>query len=145
KSETGKDKTGPSQPSISISQPYATEISKNSLQLKWTTSKDDDSKIEYIVEQRRPDDQTWMQVGTSMETELLIIGLQSGTEYIFRVGSKNKVGQIAYSVPSAVIMTLLSGQKPILKNIPPALLVLNEKEDIKLSIEFEGEPIPSVK
>ncbi|KAK6109169.1 Immunoglobulin I-set domain family protein [Brugia pahangi] len=144
-SESRKDKTGSSQPSISLSQPYATEISKNSLQLKWTTSKADDSKIEYIIEQRRSDDQTWTQVGTSMETELLVIGLQSGTEYIFRVGTKNKIGQIAYSVPSAAIMTLLSGQKPILKNIPPALLILNEKEDIKLSIEFEGEPKPFVK
>ncbi|VDO43727.1 unnamed protein product [Brugia timori] len=144
-SETRKDKTGSSQPSISISQPYATEISKNSLQLKWSTSKADDSKIEYIIEQKRSDDQTWTQLGTSMETELLVIGLQSGTEYIFRVGTKNKIGQIAYSVPSAAIMTLLSGQKPILKNIPPALLIVNEKEDIKLSIEFEGEPIPFVK
>lgn len=54
------------------------------------------------------------------------------------------MGQIAYSPLSATIATLPFGKKPVLKNIPPATLVLNEKEDIELNIEFEGEPVPSV-
>ncbi|EJD74527.1 CAMK/MLCK protein kinase [Loa loa] len=144
-SEACKEKVDLSKPSISIGQPYATQITKNTLQLKWTAPEDGDSKIEYVVEQRRPDDQTWTQVGATVGTELLITGLQPSTEYKFRVSVKNKVGQTAYSPPSTAIMTLPSGQKPVLKNIPPATLIFNEKEDIELSVEFEGEPTPFVK
>lgn len=42
-------------------------------------------------------------------------------------------------------MIFPSGQKPVLKNIPPEIVVFNEKEDITLSLEFEGKPTPSVK
>ncbi|VDO34212.1 unnamed protein product [Onchocerca flexuosa] len=178
--EVMKEKVDISKPSDTIGQPFVTELTKNSLLLKWEPPEDGDLKTEYAVEQRsylinhnefpaiifanyynffekknfrllatkiffRPDGQVWTQVATSMETELPITGLQPGTEYIFRVAAKNNVGQIIYSPPSVAIMTLPSGKKPVLKNIPPATLILNEKEDIELSVEFEGEPTPFVK
>ncbi|VDK88198.1 unnamed protein product, partial [Onchocerca ochengi] len=143
--EVVKEKADIPKPSGPIGQPFVTELTKNSLLLKWEPPEDGDLKIEYAVEQRRPDGQVWTQVAKSMQTELAITGLQPGTEYIFRVAAKNNAGQIIYSPPSIAIMTLPSGKKPILKNIPSATLILNEKENIELSVEFEGEPTPFVK
>ncbi|KAL3986026.1 Immunoglobulin I-set domain family protein [Acanthocheilonema viteae] len=148
KPEAIKEKVDLPQSSVSIGQPYATQLTRNSLLLKWTAPENDDSKIEFIVEQRRADVQTWTQVGKALKTELPVTDLQAGTEYIFRVAAKNvgqTVGQTVYSPLSATIITLPVGKKPALKSVPPAILVLNEKEDIELIIDFEGEPTPSVK
>ncbi|CAG9530815.1 unnamed protein product [Cercopithifilaria johnstoni] len=145
KSEAVKEKDDLLQFSVQIGQPYATQLTNNSLLLKWTAPEDSDSIIEYVVEQKRPDDRKWTQVGKGLKTEYPIGDLQPGTGYLFRIAAKNETGQAAYSPVSATIMTLPYGKKPVLKNIPPATLILNEKEDIELNIEFEGEPTPSVK
>ncbi|VDN06567.1 unnamed protein product [Thelazia callipaeda] len=124
--------------------PFAAHLNKNSLLLQWEASNDKAKVEEYIIEQRRPDDQTWSVVGASRETQLLITGLQPNTEYVFRVAAKNKAGQGAYSSTSEVITTLPLGRKPTFESLPPTQIVLNE-EDIELIAEYSGDPIPSVK
>uniref|UniRef100_A0A158Q7F2 Myosin light chain kinase, smooth muscle n=1 Tax=Elaeophora elaphi TaxID=1147741 RepID=A0A158Q7F2_9BILA len=145
KSEAVKEKADQLQLSVSIGQPYATQLTKDSLLLKWAAPEDGHSKMEFVVEQRRSNDQTWTHVGKSLKTELSITGLQAGTEYVFRVAAKNKAGQTIYSPLSTAIITLPLGKKPALKNIPPATLLLNEKKNIELIVEFEADSKSSVK
>uniref|UniRef100_A0A915PUX1 Uncharacterized protein n=1 Tax=Setaria digitata TaxID=48799 RepID=A0A915PUX1_9BILA len=148
KAKTVKRKGDKIEPSSLISQPYATDITSSSLLLHWKLSDDkNETKItEYIIEQRRPDVQTWTEISRSMEMKLLISNLQSNTEYLFRVGSRNETDQIiAYSPISEAIITLSSGKKPTIISFPPPTLVLNEKEIIELDVKFDGEPIPLVK
>ncbi|VDK27112.1 unnamed protein product [Gongylonema pulchrum] len=145
--EPAKEDLGILPPEAPVGEPFAAKLYKNGLLLRWDAPEEDGGATidSYIVEQRRPDDRTWTQVGQSPKTEIKVDGLQPNTEYLFRVAAKNKAGQGAYSPVSSAIKTLAAGKKPVFTKVPPAAVLISGSESVELVAEFDGEPAPSVK
>lgn len=73
-------------------------MSENALTLSWKASeKDGGSKIiEYIVEIRETNEETWRRCGVTNSTNIHIENLVKDSSYEFRICARNEAGSSAY-------------------------------------------------
>ncbi|ETN72289.1 hypothetical protein NECAME_13906, partial [Necator americanus] len=125
---------------------HVVNIDTNSVSLEWAApSNTGGSRVdEYIVEQRTPDQQSWVEVSTVTRPRCTIKGLQPCTEYIYRVAAKNAQG---VGDRSAIlhVNTLTEGSKPQFTEPPPSLVTVLDGEQLNISAKFTGAPTPAVK
>uniref|UniRef100_A0A914ZQD0 Titin n=1 Tax=Parascaris univalens TaxID=6257 RepID=A0A914ZQD0_PARUN len=136
-----------SSPSAPSEEPICTQIGANTLTLRWGEPADDGgaSIDEYKIEQRRPDEREWTEVGVSPTTEYSVRNLQPNTEYLYRVAARNKVDCGAYSTMSSPVKTLAAGSKPLFKTSFEPVMFVDESEAFEIHSVYEGRPEPNVK
>ncbi|VDP02270.1 unnamed protein product [Heligmosomoides polygyrus] len=133
-------------PPTAVGEPTVEKCSKDSVSLSWSApSETRGSPVEgYIVEQRTPDQQTWVEAATTTRPRCTIMKLSSNTEYLFRVSAKNAQG-LSESSPPAKARTLPAGTKPQFTESPPQSLTVIEGEELRVAVRFSGSPSPAVK
>ncbi|VDK50737.1 unnamed protein product [Anisakis simplex] len=136
-----------SPPNAPSEEPLCTEITTNTLIVRWCKPTDDGGATteEYKVEQRRPDEREWSELGHSPTTEYNVKNLQPNTEYLFRVSAKNKAGYGDYATMSSPAKTLSAGSKPLFKKAFDSIKFVNESESFELHAVYGGEPEPTVR
>uniref|UniRef100_A0A0N5ALN6 Myosin light chain kinase, smooth muscle n=1 Tax=Syphacia muris TaxID=451379 RepID=A0A0N5ALN6_9BILA len=125
----------------------AEEIETNNLVLHWGAPLENNiEKVnEYVVERRSPDEQHWIKIGTTAQATFRADKLASDAEYFFRVSAHSKIGWSKYLTTSSAIKTLPSGMKPVLSNIFPETLSINEMENFTIEASYSGKPQPVIK
>ncbi|EPB67836.1 immunoglobulin I-set domain protein [Ancylostoma ceylanicum] len=100
--------------------------------------------VEYKLQLRTPDQQSWVEAATVTRTRFTVKKLPSNTEYLFRVAAVNVDGLGEWS---SVIKasTVSAGTKPQFTEAPPSSLTVMEGQLLNISAKFSGTPSPSVK
>jgi hypothetical protein len=83
------------------------DTTSSSVQLVWNDDQnEDDPDLHYLVEESSDNGSTWssartesLQVSTSGDKSMVVVGLSGLTKYVFRVAIQNSVGQSAFSSP----------------------------------------------
>ncbi|UMM35968.1 hypothetical protein L5515_008342 [Caenorhabditis briggsae] len=99
----------------------------------------------YEVERRCPDQREWTKCGTSKSLELEVKSLTPNTEYIFRVAGRNKQGLGEWAEMMTTLKTAPSGQAPQFSILPQSKMIISRDDELEISVEFSGNPTPSVK
>ncbi|KAJ1359849.1 hypothetical protein KIN20_018667 [Parelaphostrongylus tenuis] len=120
---------------------HVENCSTDSVSLIWNNVTD---ASEYLVEQRTPDQQNWIEAATTSRPKCVIKNLQPNTEYLFSVIPKNTYGCGERS-STVLVKTKPVGFKPHFIEVPPSSLCVMNEHPVEIAAKFEGMPIPRVK
>lgn len=131
--------------------PEAIAVSNNHITIKWTKPQyDGGSKVTgYIVEKRELPKGHWMRENFTniIETEYDITGLTEDQQYEFRVIARNAAG--IFSEPSETTgpITAKAEIEPPTVSMDPKykdVIIINAGENLVLSADIHGKPVPDV-
>uniref|UniRef100_A0A3B1J4Y4 Titin n=1 Tax=Astyanax mexicanus TaxID=7994 RepID=A0A3B1J4Y4_ASTMX len=101
----------------------------------------------YSVEYRKTNDEDWVVgVGHTKNTEFTVVGLTSGTEYVFVVKSINKIGPSEPSPESDPQIAKDREDEPVflISNEMRKTLIVKDGSSFTLRVPFKGKPVPNV-
>lgn len=125
------------------------DSTNTSISLEWTKPVDDGGMdiLGYIIEMAVADGTDWNRINEELvaETNYVVTGLQTGTEYRFRVAAVNHVGrgEDKETLESALAVDRLTPPQVDIDATFKQTHIVKAGGSVALGIQFRGKPIPT--
>uniref|UniRef100_A0A7M4F5X1 Titin n=1 Tax=Crocodylus porosus TaxID=8502 RepID=A0A7M4F5X1_CROPO len=131
------------------SKPKIVDSTKSNITIGWTKPLFDGGApvTGYIVEYKKTDETDWSTAIQNLKgTEYTVTGLTSGSEYVFRVRSTNKVGDSDPSDISEPQVAKEREEEPAfdIDNEMRKTLIVKAGGSFTMTVPFRGKPVPNV-
>uniref|UniRef100_A0A3B1IHI7 Titin n=1 Tax=Astyanax mexicanus TaxID=7994 RepID=A0A3B1IHI7_ASTMX len=136
------DRPGPSSGPLDV-----TGLTAEKCTLTWGPPQENGgAEIQHYI-YRKTNDEDWVVgVGHTKNTEFTVVGLTSGTEYVFVVKSINKIGPSEPSPESDPQIAKDREDEPVflISNEMRKTLIVKDGSSFTLRVPFKGKPVPNV-